>query len=437
MTSISTVIVWNSIQLYEGSNTTQEEIRHYLQKLNHDIFIKLLPSVIVFIALITIGVCGNLLVFLVYLKQYKSSAMRVFVLEMAACDFLTNILVIPWLIQDARYSYTSNSHFCRFQCFVGTFPVIMSYLILACVACDRRRRVCQVHKRQLSARQAMFLLILPLVLSSSSMAPFAYLYDTMPLETDRPGITGTSCGFSEIPLTIKAKQLYGGVLMIHFLVGLVVLTVCYVHIAFRIFQQKKRLFVRQINFSVTSSVTKTNLDEDIVSSQKEQHTKTFQKKFISVAESEEGTEKASNQKEHERDKKMEASLDACIPDTPSISYQTEVFECLSDSIVTQTAHSPIQFPEKSFDKPYSHGSANLSEPIVKASTANTTHDSTCPKKSSVWSWGTKDREIKVRRKTVSSEGSQRKRTHLSRTTLMMLVLTIATVICCSPYIALA
>lgn len=120
-TSISTDVIWNSTQLHElqDFNKTQEEIQFYLQKVNYEMFIKLLPSVVLLIALIAVGICGNLLVFIVYLKQFKISATRVFVLEMAACDFLTNIFILPWFIQNTRYGFTSESHLCKMEYLLG------------------------------------------------------------------------------------------------------------------------------------------------------------------------------------------------------------------------------------------------------------------------------------------------------------------------------
>ncbi|XP_025100041.1 uncharacterized protein LOC112567560 [Pomacea canaliculata] len=54
--------------------------------------------------LIVVGALGNLLVFLVYLKQFKASATRVFVLGMAVCDFLTNVLTLPWSTYEGKYA---------------------------------------------------------------------------------------------------------------------------------------------------------------------------------------------------------------------------------------------------------------------------------------------------------------------------------------------
>ncbi|XP_025102579.1 vasopressin V1b receptor-like [Pomacea canaliculata] len=301
-TSISTVVVWNSTQLHElqDFNKTQEEIKFYLQKVNYEMFIKLLPSVVLLIALIAVGICGNLLVFIVYLKQFKISATRVFVLEMAACDFLTNIFILPWFIQNTRYGYTSESHLCRMEYLLGTFPAITSYLILVCVALDRRRRICQPLKRQLSPRQVTYLLILPFILSLAMLVPFTFWYGVRPVETDRPGITGTTCGFPDMPLELKVKQIFGLVLMAYFFVGFALLTTCYLQISYRIYQQKKKVLAGEINVGVNSCGMKTFLKQGVVSSQEELQTEASQNKFISTYKSEMDTEELNNQEEHLR-----------------------------------------------------------------------------------------------------------------------------------------
>ncbi|XP_025102577.1 uncharacterized protein LOC112569108 [Pomacea canaliculata] len=462
MTSTSTEVFWNSTELnpFQEFNITQDKINEYLEKLNYETFIKLLPMVVLFTVVVIVGLSGNLLVFLVYLKQYKVSATRVFVLKMAVCDFLTNIFTLPWVIQDMRYSHTSEVHFCRMKCFLGTFPLIMSYLLLVLVALDRRRRICQVHRRQLSARQATYLLIVPLVLTFAAMVPFTYLYGAKPLETENSQITGSTCGFSNTIAGISGKKIFGVILMIYFLVGFAILTTCYVQISYQIYEQKKKLMASKINIVVTFPVMETNFNEGIASSQDPQ----TENIFISTVKSEMSSEITSNQDNHShvgtdtltRDQREKIMFDkggVCLSckdmfikedktdghDSQKFCYQNEAYGCSPGGKDTETT---IQLPQRSFDISNSSRIEILSEPApaVQSSTLKETPNTTCGQNSFVSSMDNikDDREINVKTSASSTErgeGSQKKKALLSKTTLMMLVLTISTLVCCAPYIA--
>ncbi|XP_025103160.1 orexin receptor type 2-like isoform X2 [Pomacea canaliculata] len=260
ITFMSTEVFWNSTKLnaLQELNWTQEKINEYLEKLNNETFIKLLPIFVFFITINLGGVFGNLLVFFVYLKQFKASATRVFVLAMAICDLLTNIFILPWLIQDIRYSYTSKTHFCKAKYAFGTFSVTMSYLILVCVAFDRRRRICHPLRRQLSSRQATYLLIASFMFASAIVFPFIPMYSVIPLDTDLNGITGTTCGIPTLTSSkMFVKQVLGTLLIITFATGLIVMTTCYTQISYRIYQQKKKLLLA-VRINVTAVLeTKT------------------------------------------------------------------------------------------------------------------------------------------------------------------------------------
>ncbi|XP_025102732.1 orexin receptor type 2-like isoform X2 [Pomacea canaliculata] len=247
MTSLDLTSVWNTTEtaMSQEGNRTQEEINHLLEVMNRAMFTRLLPLVAFLVVLIVVGVFGNLLVFLVYLKQFKASATRVFVLAMAVCDFLTNVFALPWLIQDLRYTYTSQKHFCIVKGFLGTFPVIMSFLILVLVALDRRHRICQPMKLQLSSRKAACLMIFPLILTSAIVLPFSILYGVRPMETSVSGVTGTTCEYPNTDFGKKVKGALGMVLGTFFVVGFALLIICYAQISHRIYQQNKTVLLQR------------------------------------------------------------------------------------------------------------------------------------------------------------------------------------------------
>lgn len=235
---------------HQEDNSTQRKINFCLEYLNYAAFNSLFPLVVLLIVIIIVGFCGNLLVFSVYFKQFDASATRVFVLAMSACDLLTNVFLLNWLIHNMRYKYTKGDIFCKFQFSLATCPIFMSFQILVCVALDRRRRICQIHKRQLNARQATYLLIFPFILVLCIVCPFAVLYGAKTLETDLPEIKGTTCGFADTQFGRKVKIAYGATIGTGYGVGFALLTFSYMQISRKIYHQKKK--IEKLNITALS-----------------------------------------------------------------------------------------------------------------------------------------------------------------------------------------
>ncbi|XP_025101150.1 cholecystokinin receptor type A-like isoform X2 [Pomacea canaliculata] len=211
-----------------------------VDKLNSELFQKILPSTILFTLLNCVGVLGNLLVFLVYLRKFKTSATRVFVMTMAMCDFLVNLSALPVNLVYYRHMYTiSSPAFCTITYLVLRIPLYVSYFVLVCASLDRRRRVCQPLRPQLDARQATFLLVVPVILTAIATFPFVAFYTGVQFATTT-GLTVKHCGFQREFPGYLVKRTEGIVLAVYFVVGLTLTVGSYGHILYRVKQQNKR-----------------------------------------------------------------------------------------------------------------------------------------------------------------------------------------------------
>lgn len=381
MESSSTTPMCCSSQLSAPADDTRttEDVQRYLRNLNDKTFLQLIPVVTFLLINIVIGVLGNLIVFFVYLTQFKPSATRVFVLEMAVCDFVTSVLIMPWDIHDIMYSYTRSVLSCRITWFFGKFPTIVSYLTLICVAFDRRRRICQVHERQLSARQATYLLSLPLTLTSAIVFPFIHFYGVIPVETEISGIRGSMCGFPKYSSKMNVKQILGILLLTLYIVELVVLTTCYLQISYRIYQQKKRVSLAgEVKFSDVSHLPKGGKEKktEVNSSQNVQTEEISDETFVMTSK---GVNVSRNLSEHSSGFKE----DADGHDAQDMGSQAETHSSRMSSDNEGESHKRV-----------------------------------------------------LPRSGLGAPSNPRARALFSRTTFMMLLITVSTVICCIPYFAL-
>ncbi|XP_025102180.1 cholecystokinin receptor type A-like [Pomacea canaliculata] len=227
----------NSTTLPGSVLTTPSDINN----LSKELFQKLSLSTILFTLLNCVGVIGNLFVFLVYLRKFKTSATRVFVMTMAMSDFLVNLSALPVNLVYYRHMYTiSSPAFCTSTYLVLRIPVYISCFVLVCASLDRRRRVCQPLRPQLDARQATFLLVVPFILSAIATFPFVTFYTGMQFNTTTGLIVRKCCFQKETPGKF-AKLVEGIVLAVYCVVGLTLLVGSYGHILYRVKQQTKRL----------------------------------------------------------------------------------------------------------------------------------------------------------------------------------------------------
>ncbi|XP_025102183.1 putative neuropeptide Y receptor 11 isoform X2 [Pomacea canaliculata] len=212
-----------------------------VEKLNVELFQKILSSTILFTIINCVGVPGNLFVFLVYLRKFKTSATRVFVMTMAMSDFLVNLSALPVRLVYYRHMYTiSCPAFCTIVYLVMRIPLVVSYLVLVCASLDRRRRVCQPLRPQLDARQAIFILILIFIMTAIATFPFVSFFTGIKFTTTT-GINVRKCGFQrEFPGDF-VKLAEGIVLAVYCVVGLALIVGSYGHILYRVKQQSKRL----------------------------------------------------------------------------------------------------------------------------------------------------------------------------------------------------
>ncbi|XP_025102179.1 cholecystokinin receptor type A-like [Pomacea canaliculata] len=240
-----------------------------MDELSSELFHKLLPSTMLFTFINCVGVPGNLFVFLVYLRKFKTSATRVFVMTMAMCDFLVNLSALPVNLVYYRHMYTiSSPTFCTITYLVLRIPVYVSCFVLVCASLDRRRRVCQPLRPQLDARQATFLLAVPFILSAIATLPFVGFHSGIQFTTST-GLTVRKCCFREEFPGVFLKKAEGLLLAVYCIVGLSMVVGTYGHILYRVKQQSKKLAQNQtcnigqpqIGMSVMSSPNKGNSSE--------------------------------------------------------------------------------------------------------------------------------------------------------------------------------
>lgn len=218
---------------------TDSAIEEYLETLSLQKTLELLTPILFLSLLMLVGIPGNALVFLVFWKYFKASSTRVFILAMAVCDFTTSAVALPLYIIRLRFHYNfPDPDLCRVMFIFQRLPVMASAWLLVSVALDRRHRICQALKPQLSPRQALYLVVGSVIMASLASFPFTPLYGDLRVNTAQSEVNGSQCGVTNDLGSSMYRQAENLTLMLNFVLGLIIMVFCYSHIAHRLRKQK-------------------------------------------------------------------------------------------------------------------------------------------------------------------------------------------------------
>ncbi|PVD33457.1 hypothetical protein C0Q70_04713 [Pomacea canaliculata] len=123
---------------------------------------------------------------------------------------------------------------------IERLPVVTSGWLLVFVALDRRHRICQPLRRHMSPRQALYLVLVSLALSSAATFPFVPLRNIVMVKTGKVYVFGKRC---EITVEFSSPQLKTSeslTLMVSLTFGFLLMVLSYVHIGYQLHRQKSR-----------------------------------------------------------------------------------------------------------------------------------------------------------------------------------------------------
>lgn len=194
--------------IYTSSGHTNTEL--LLEEVNAQEVLSLYPLLFFYSAILIIGALGNALVLLVYSFRYRRSPARVYILFLAAIDFLMCSFGLPYHLIDMTHPYTyTNASACKALTFIITTLFHTSIFGLIVIAIDRYLKICKpLGKVQISffgKKRACGAAILAAVVMSW---PNIVLYGPSEMESPTGNITGHACFFETSYLETNYPFIY-------------------------------------------------------------------------------------------------------------------------------------------------------------------------------------------------------------------------------------
>lgn len=165
-----------------------------LQEINDHLILRFLGGITLLAVLLIIGLIGNAHVIYIYLRKFKNSNYRLYVLWLAMLDILNCCVGAPLVIVYLMYPVTFPSEiFCKIYRFVLYYLAVASTCALVVIAIDRCRKVWKPLGRQITTKQARTMCVVSALISVMFCFPAPILYGNSTVETGIPGLQGTRC----------------------------------------------------------------------------------------------------------------------------------------------------------------------------------------------------------------------------------------------------
>ncbi|KAL3858422.1 hypothetical protein ACJMK2_013013 [Sinanodonta woodiana] len=227
-TNVSTFDSYN--QFSELERLEKEKV---LQNIGGIIFVSLLMIV---------GLGGNSVAIFVYLRKYKKSSYRTFIVSLAIIDLVTCCAPMTIVVLGLRYPINFFSSLtCKMSAFFIYSTCIGSWAILVTIAGERYRKICVPRGMQLSARMSKYICIFDVVLGIGLASPAAVLYGNKSVGRNaHNNSVGTECDVSDDFADTKYPLYYNSILLFFAFVTVIVFWVIYALIVKQIFSMRKK-----------------------------------------------------------------------------------------------------------------------------------------------------------------------------------------------------
>ncbi|KAL3858427.1 hypothetical protein ACJMK2_013117 [Sinanodonta woodiana] len=204
---------------------------------------------IIFVSLLMIlGIGGNSVAIFVYLRKYKQSSYRTFIVSLAIVDLATCCVPMMYIVLKLRYPiHLFGSWACKMLTFLIYSMCIGSSMILVTIALERYRKTCFPHGMQLSARMSKYICIIDVVLGIVLAWPAAVLYGNKSVENGQNKSVGTECDVSDDFADTKYPVYFNIFLLFLAFATFIVLTSIYAFIGKQIFRMKKIISRKPLN----------------------------------------------------------------------------------------------------------------------------------------------------------------------------------------------
>lgn len=213
------------------NNETYVDPDILLRELNDRTALRFLPVIIYMSLLMLVGIFGNLMVLIVYLRKRTKCSSDYFILNLAFLDLLTCLIGVPVEIADLRDPYMFYAPAaCKLLRTVESFSNMGSTLTLMAIAMDRYKRICKLGER-FSNQTAKRLCIGAILIGALTCWPAGVVFGKKTVDVGIPGANTADCSTADEMRNTIYPLLYYGLVMLYFITCVIFVLFVYVRIS--------------------------------------------------------------------------------------------------------------------------------------------------------------------------------------------------------------
>lgn len=222
------------------NNETKVDPDKLLRELNDRTALRFLPVIIYMSLLMLVGIFGNLMVLVVYLRKRLKCSSDYFILNLAFLDLLTCLIGVPVEIADLRDPYMFYAPAaCKLLRTVESFSNMGSTLTLMAIAMDRYKRICKLGER-FSNQKAKRLCIGAILIGAITSWPAGVVFGKKTVDVGIPGANTADCSTADEMRNTIYPLLYYGLVMLYFIICVIFVLFVYVRISIFIRRGKSK-----------------------------------------------------------------------------------------------------------------------------------------------------------------------------------------------------
>lgn len=231
--------------MYTGAKvvyTYRENDTITVEELNEKLFVLHIPALVFVAVSMVVGITGNLLVVIIYKRNYRRSNHRYFILFLAIIDLLACSTGLPFLIVSLRLPYLMTSAVaCKLLRYFHYLANNSSGLLLVVISVERYRKICRPFKIQWSPKQILYLCIATVIISAIIAIPAPIFFGKSKVETGIGNITGYECYIDEKYKGTNMMEIYNEILMSETVICIILFIILYIFIIRKVKQSDQFL----------------------------------------------------------------------------------------------------------------------------------------------------------------------------------------------------
>lgn len=172
----------------------ETEISEILSRLNKEQALIMIPSTILVIITMSVGLIGNLFTCYVYGFRLKMTPTYLFVVMLAIVDLITCAIITPGrIIQNVVPLMTTWDGMCKNHMVLSVFTGLATCGFLVAIAIDRYRRMCSPLKTQISMKGAKIITVAICLFCAIQGGIVTLYYGSVRKPTTYSNVFGHSC----------------------------------------------------------------------------------------------------------------------------------------------------------------------------------------------------------------------------------------------------